>query len=155
MTSQTSRSELDGARIEQLRAAASEVSHQAYAPYSHFFVGAALLLESGEIITGCNVENASYRLTCCAEQSAVARAVAEYGPSIRIAAIAVANADPVVACQPCGACRQTIAEFADGNCRIFCPSQNGAPIECTLADLLPASFSIVKGTGDEVLEKAQ
>lgn len=141
MTSQRSRSELDGARIEQLRTAASEVSHRAYAPYSRFFVGAALLLESGEIITGCNVENASYRLTCCAEQSAVARAVAEYGPGIRIAAIAVANADPAVACQPCGACRQTIAEFGDSSCRIFYPDQNGVPGECTLADLLPASFS--------------
>lgn len=141
MTPQTSRRELDAARVEQLRAAASEVSHRAYAPYSRFLVGAALLLESGHIVTGCNVENASYRLTCCAEQSAVARAVAQHGPDIRIAAVAVANADPSVACQPCGACRQTIAEFADGDCRIFYPGEGGKPGECTLADLLPASFA--------------
>lgn len=93
------------------------------------------------MVTGCNVENASYRLTCCAEQSAVARAVAEYGPAIRIVAVAVANANPQVACQPCGACRQTLSEFADGSCRIFYPETDGKPAECTLADLLPASFA--------------
>ena len=141
MASQTSRPELDGVSIEQLRTAAADISHRAYAPYSRFFVGAALLLESGEVVTGCNVENASYRLTCCAEQAAVARAVSQHGPAIRVAAVAVANADPTVACQPCGACRQTIAEFADGTCRIFYPGNGGKPGECTLADLLPASFS--------------
>ena len=141
MVSQTSRRELDAVAIEQLRAAATAVSHRAYAPYSRFLVGATLLLENGEVVTGCNVENASYRLTCCAEQAAIARAVSEHGPAIRIQAVAVANADPAVACQPCGACRQTIAEFADGSCRIFYPGDSGKPGECTLAHLLPASFS--------------
>ena len=87
------------------------------------------------------MENASYRLTTCAEQTAITRAVAEYGSHIRIMAVAVANADGSIACQPCGACRQTIAEFADGSCRIFYPSYGGKPGECTLSDLLPASFS--------------
>ena len=123
-----------------LRRYAADAASKAYAPYSRFRVGAALLLATGEIVTGCNVENASYRLTCCAEQTAIARAVAEHGPAIRIHAVAVANADSSVACQPCGACRQTIAEFADGGCRIFYPGDGGKPGECTLGDLLPASF---------------
>jgi cytidine deaminase len=141
MASHTHARELDPATISDLRSQAAHIAHHAYAPYSHFHVGAALLLEHGEIVTGCNVENASYRLTTCAEQAAVVRAVAQYGQTIRIAAMAVANADPLVACQPCGACRQTLAEFSDGSCRIYYPGDNGQPVECTLADLLPASFS--------------
>jgi cytidine deaminase len=141
MTSHSSARELDPATIANLRAQATRIAEHAYAPYSHFRVGAALLLDSGEIATGCNVENASYRLTTCAEQAAVGAAVAAFGPGIRIAAVAVANADTSVACQPCGACRQTLAEFATGDCRIFYPGDNGKPGECTLADLLPASFS--------------
>ncbi len=141
MQSQTFRHELDAAAIDRLRQAAQKASHRAYAPYSRYFVGAALLLQSGEIVTGCNVENVSYRLTCCAEQAAIARAVSEFGPAIRVAAVAVANADSSLTCQPCGACRQTIAEFADGSCRIFYPGDGGTPGECTLADLLPAAFS--------------
>lgn len=131
-------------QVEALRATAADASRNAYAPYSRFHVGAAVLLVSGEVVTGCNVENVSYRLTCCAEQTAIARAVAEHGPGIRIAAVAVAvaNADGSVACQPCGGCRQTIAEFADGDCRIFYPGEGGGAAECTLADLLPASFNI-------------
>jgi cytidine deaminase len=132
---------LDEARIRVLREQAAHAARHAYAPYSNFHVGAAVLLESGHIVTGCNVENASYRLTTCAEQSAIARAVAEYGAHIRIIAVAVANGDPAVACQPCGACRQTIAEFADASCRIFYPGDDGKPGERTLADLLPASFT--------------
>lgn len=128
-------------QISQLRLAAANAAQNAYAPYSRFYVGAAVLLSSGKIVTGCNVENVSYRLTCCAEQTAIARAVAEHGPGIRIVAVAVANVDASVACQPCGACRQTIAEFADGSCRIFYPGDGGKPGECTLTNLLPAGFN--------------
>ena len=133
--------ELSAERIHAMRQQAAHAARHAYAPYSKFHVGAAVLLASGQTVTACNVENASYRLTTCAEQAAIARAVAEYGAHIRIMAVAVANMDESVACQPCGACRQTIAEFADGSCRIFYPGENGSPGECTLADLLPASFS--------------
>lgn len=132
---------LDETQAATLRIAAASAAKHAYAPYSHFHVGAALLLHSGQIVTGCNVENASYRLTTCAEQAAIARAVSELGPGIRIVAVAVANEDATIACQPCGACRQTIAEFADATCRIYFPAEGGAPGECTLADLLPASFT--------------
>jgi len=132
---------LDESRIRSLREQAAHAAKHAYAPYSHFHVGAALLLEDGNVITGCNVENASYRLTTCAEQAAIARAVSEFGPHLRIQAVAVANEDGTIACQPCGACRQSIAEFADSTCRIYFPAEGGKPGECTLADLLPASFT--------------
>ncbi len=128
-------------RIRAMREQAAQAARNAYAPYSQFRVGAAVLLASGHIVTGCNVENASYRLTTCAEQTAIARAVAEHGPHIRIVAIAIAHADPAIACQPCGACRQTIAEFAEGACPIFYPGSKGEPGSCTLADLLPAGFT--------------
>ena len=141
MPLQTDQNASNETAIEHLRTKAAEAATRAYAPYSRFLVGAAVLLDDGSVVTGCNVENASYRLTCCAEQTAIARAVAEHGPAIRIRAVAVANADPAVACQSCGACRQTIAEFADGSCRILYPGDDGKPGECSLSDLLPASFS--------------
>jgi cytidine deaminase len=126
-------------QLAQLSAAAEAVAHHAYAPYSRFYVGAAILLESGEIVSGCNVENASYRLTTCAEQTAIAAAVAAYGPAIRIRAVAVYNLNET-ACQPCGACRQTIAEFAPPDAVILYPGAGGQTAHCTLADLLPAAF---------------
>ena len=125
----------------QLQAAAQAAAKRAYAPYSKFFVGAAILLESGEIVTGCNVENASYRLTTCAEQTAIASAVAAHGPSLRIRAVTVHNLAQT-ACQPCGACRQTIAEFAPPTATISYPGTFGTVITCTLADLLPSAFSM-------------
>jgi cytidine deaminase len=127
----------------ELLAAAHAAAHRAYAPYSRFFVGAAILLESGETVTGCNVENASYRLTTCAEQTAIASAVAQHGPKIRIRAVAVANLAQVP-CQPCGACRQTILEFAPPDAIILFPGEAGATVTCTLADLLPAAFVLGK-----------
>lgn len=141
MPQQSQFASLDEAQANALRTEAAKAAKHAYAPYSHFHVGAALLLEGGQVITGCNVENASYRLTTCAEQAAIARAVSELGPDIRIVAVAVANEDATIACQPCGACRQTIAEFAAPTCHIFFPADGGKPGECTLADLLPASFT--------------
>jgi cytidine deaminase len=126
------------AQLAELDSRAETAAHQAYAPYSRFFVGAAILLESGEIVSGCNVENASYRLTTCAEQTAIASAVAQFGPEIRIRAVAVHNLTQT-ACQPCGACRQTIAEFAPATAVILFPGPDG-PTRCTLADLLPSAF---------------
>ena len=126
----------------ELLAQSEAVAHRAYAPYSRFFVGAAILLETGEIVPGCNVENASFRLTTCAEQAAVASAVAAFGPGIRIRAISVSNLNQT-ACQPCGACRQTLAEFAGPDTLIFYPGDAGQACTCTLADLLPASFRLI------------
>jgi len=91
--------------------AAKHAYENAYAPYSKFRVGAAILLESGEIFYGCNVENASYGLTNCAERTAIFSAVSALGAKqVKIRALAVVN-DREVSCSPCGACRQVIREF--------------------------------------------
>ena len=140
MAAPTDQTSITPARQSELQRLAAEAARSAYAPYSRFYVGAAILLESGEIVTGCNVENASYRLTTCAEQTAIAAAVAQYGPTIRLRAVAIHNLNETP-CQPCGACRQTIAEFAGPDCLILFPGQHG-PSTCTLADLLPAAFHL-------------
>ena len=122
-----------------LQRQAVAAAQHAYAPYSHFRVGAAVLLTNGHIVTGCNVENASYRLTVCAEQNAIAAAVALHGPQIRIRAIAVANLNDT-ASQPCGACRQTIHEFSTPDTIVFFPAEAGTTAQATIAELLPAAF---------------
>ena len=130
---------LSEAQQADLRARAAHAAEHSYSPYSHFRVGAALLLSTGEIVTGCNVENCSYRLTSCAEQAAIARAVAEHGPRIRLRAVAVANLNHA-ASMPCGACRQTLAEFGSDDVLILYPGENGAPKTTTLGTLLPHAF---------------
>ena len=138
--------ELTAAEIQALHTRATEAAHNSYSPYSRFRVGAAILLQpddrqSGVIVAGTNVENASYRLTSCAEQAAIAAAVTLHGPQIRIRAVAVANLN-TAACMPCGACRQTILEFAGPETPIFYPSATGETVSTTLADLLPAAFHL-------------
>src|SRR3954447_25271748 len=95
---------------QKLERAARKVMKNAHAPYSNFRVGAAILLSNGKIFAGCNVENASYGMTNCAERTAIFAAVAQLGPKIEIQAVAVTN-DHAVPCSPCGACRQVIYEF--------------------------------------------
>jgi cytidine deaminase len=136
-------SSLPPVQIADLHQRAIAVAHHAYAPYSNFRVGAALLLESGAILTGCNVENASYRLTTCAEQSAIAAAVSHHGPTIRIRAIVIVNLNNT-ASQPCGACRQTIHEFSSPDTQVFFPAKDGTLTPSTIADLLPAAFLLSK-----------
>jgi cytidine deaminase len=143
MSSKNHPSDLTPSQIADLQQQAVTVAHNAYAPYSNFRVGAAILLSNGTIVTGCNVENASYRLTTCAEQSAIAAAISLHGPAIRIRAIAIANLNNT-ASQPCGACRQTIYEFSTPDTVIFFPSENGATAQATMADLLPAAFLLSK-----------
>jgi cytidine deaminase len=127
------------AQREQLRELARVAASQSYSPYSRFRVGAALLLSDGSIVCGCNVENCSYRLTSCAEQGAIARAVAEFGPKIRLRAVAVANLNHS-ASMPCGACRQTLSEFGDDETLILYPGENGKAEETTLGELFPHAF---------------
>jgi cytidine deaminase len=128
--------EAEKAKLRELAAKAAE---HAYAPYSRYRVGAALLLEDGAVVTGCNVENCSYRLTSCAEQGAIARAVAERGPRVRIKAVAVANLNDA-ASMPCGACRQTLSEFGGDAMLVLYPGEGGAAMETTLGELLPHAF---------------
>ena len=131
---------LSQAEIDLLHLKAREAARNSYSPYSHFCVGAAILLESGDLVTGTNVENASYRLTSCAEQAAVATAVTRFGPEIRIRAVAVANLNDA-ASMPCGACRQTILEFASAETPVFYPGENGDTVS-TIGELLPAGFRL-------------
>jgi cytidine deaminase len=139
MSQNESSQRLSPAQIDSLRRQALAVAARAYSPYSGFRVGAAVLLEDGSITTGCNVENASYRLTTCAEQSAIASAVTQYGPSVRIQAVVITNLNDA-ASQPCGACRQTIQEFSSPATEIFFPTEDGSLTRATIADLLPHAF---------------
>jgi len=101
---------VDRVMREKLLKMAKSAQDHAYAPYSKFHVGAAILLSDGRIFTGCNVENASYGLTICAERNAIFQAVAASKKKPKVVAVAVST-DPSVACSPCGACRQVIWEF--------------------------------------------
>ena len=121
--------------------AAAELS---YSPYSGFRVGAALELAGGEIVTGTNVENVSYGLTICAERSALVRAVAQFGPQIRIAAVAVVNLNEAPS-PPCGACRQVLAEFMDGDADVCFPAGAVGAVEVVtlpIRELLPYGFDL-------------
>jgi cytidine deaminase len=143
MSAKNHPSDLTPSLIADLHQQAIIVAHNAYAPYSNFRVGAAILLDNGATVTGCNVENASYRLTTCAEQSAIAAAISQHGPAIRIRAIAITNLNNT-ASQPCGACRQTIHEFSTPNTVIFFPTEDGTIAQITMAELLPAAFVLNK-----------
>lgn len=120
----------------ELISAAWAARERAYAPYSHFSVGAALLDSQGRVFTGCNVENISYGLTICAERVAVGRWVVESGPSTsQIARVAVVAAtdEPI---SPCGACRQVLAEFHP-SVEILLVNKDGKLVKFSLAELLP------------------
>jgi cytidine deaminase len=122
------------ARRDELIAAACEARERAYAPYSHYPVGAALLAEDGRVFTGVNVENASYGLTNCAERSAVFSAVS--AGARRFLALAVCTENGVA---PCGACRQVLSEFS-ADLLIWTCDAAGVAHACTLTRLLPDQF---------------
>jgi cytidine deaminase len=104
----------------QLAEAACAAMKRAYAPYSRFLVGAALLCADGSVYTGCNVENSSYGATCCAERTAVFKAVSDGKRSFSAIAV-VGGADGKINgfCPPCGICRQVLSEFAAEGCRVI------------------------------------
>jgi cytidine deaminase len=123
----------------KLLQSARKVMKNAYAPYSKFRVGASVLLSNGKIFSGCNVENASYGMTNCAERTAIFSAVAELGPKIEIRAVSVVN-DQGVPCSPCGACRQVIYEFGP-DAAIFFEGKTG-PKRAHITELLPEGFRL-------------
>src|SRR3954453_15946642 len=112
---------------------AVSVREESYSPYSGFAVGAALLTKSGDVFTGCNVENLSYRLTICAEQGAVASAIAHGHRDFVSIAVVADSQTPVV---PCGACRQLLAEFNPA-LSVVMATTNGQVEEVSLSELLP------------------
>jgi cytidine deaminase len=128
---------LSAAERQRLVEAARAMLDRAYAPYSKFHVGAAILTAAGNMYTGCNVENASYGMTNCAERTAIFTAVAAEGPGMRLRAVAVLNSQ-TMPCSPCGACRQVIYEFGP-NALIIYQGNNGLS-EATADQLLPAGF---------------
>ena len=121
----------------KLLRSAKTVMKNAHAPYSKFRVGAAVLLSNGKIFSGCNVENASYGMTNCAERTAIFSAVAQLGPKFEIRAVSVVN-DQGVPCSPCGACRQVIYEFGP-DAIIFFQGSKG-PKQAHITQLLPEGF---------------
>jgi cytidine deaminase len=123
----------------RLLRSAKRVMKNAHAPYSKFRVGAAILLSDGKIFSGCNVENASYGMTNCAERTAIFSAVAQLGPGIEIQAVSVTN-DQGVACSPCGACRQVIYEFGPDATIFF--QGAGGPKQAHITELLPEGFRL-------------
>lgn len=122
--------------LERLSVAAREASRQAYCPYSRFRVGAAVLTEGGEIFAGCNVENASYGLTVCAERIAVFQAVARGRRTVRAVAVYTPTATPTA---PCGACRQVLNEFGP-DAVVLCVCDGPATLRVSLDALLPHAF---------------
>ncbi|HST79167.1 MAG TPA: cytidine deaminase [Verrucomicrobiae bacterium] len=131
---------ISSAERDKLLSAARDALKRSYARYSNFRVGAAVLTDEGEIFTGCNVENASYGLTNCAERSAIFTAVQETKAArLSLRAVAVITADDVP-CSPCGACRQVMFEFGENAIVIF-KGQKGYR-EMSINDLLPESFRL-------------
>ncbi len=121
---------------------AIKARRKAYAPYSHYKVGAALLGKSGKVYTGCNVENASYGHTICAERTAVVKAVSEGETEFEAIAVVTKNSG-----SPCGACRQVLSEFAP-SLIVYIADKDGEFRTTTLKDLLPDSF-----TPDHLVDK--
>ena len=132
---------------EDLIKAAIEAKEHAYVPYSNFRVGAALLTKEGKIYQGCNIENAGYTPTNCAERTAFFKAV--YEGERNFEAIAV-NGDADDYLYPCGVCRQVMAEFCTPDFKVFVSKKNGEYLEFTLAEIFPGAFTpaeLEKGQG--------
>ena len=128
---------------EQLIALARKAAAKAYAPYSNFHVGCAIVSVDGEVVTGANMENACYRLGICAEQSALTAAQHSFGLN-RVARIAIASSSGAAICTPCGGCRQAILEAATLSGRdieVLCASGEGNEVSRhTINDLIPFGF---------------
>ncbi len=123
---------------EYLLQKAVEASYRAYAPYSKFHVGASVLFDDSSIYTGCNVENASYGLTLCAERNAISNAVSQ-GKYHGLVAVAISCQDTKL-CYPCGACRQWIMEFSK-DAIIIVEGSDGNPVIHSISELLPMAFT--------------
>lgn len=128
---------LSDAEIDRLFRAARAAQGRAYAPYSHFHVGAAVLTEEGQLFAGCNVENAAYPQGACAETGALSAMVLGGGGQVR-AALVLGDGEELVT--PCGGCRQRLREFCAPDTPILIAGPDGVRARFTMDDLLPASF---------------
>lgn len=124
--------------FEQLVIAAKEAYNKAYAPYSNFHVGAAALTTEGQIVNGCNVENASYGLTVCAERNCIAQGVIQ--GQRKFTELVVYTEEDVLT-PPCGACRQVIVEFMAQNAKVYAVNHAGQVKLWSVAELLPDAFT--------------
>ncbi|KFM63534.1 Cytidine deaminase, partial [Stegodyphus mimosarum] len=130
--------DLEAEKISELCELSKGALSNAYCPYSKFSVGAALLTEDGRFFTGCNVENASYGLSVCAERTVIVKAVSEGCRKFKALAIATSSKNEVIG--PCGACRQVIVEFGtDWN--IYLIKTDGSYVKHSAAELLPYAFT--------------
>lgn len=126
---------------QQLYQMACTARQAAYAPYSHFAVGACLLAADGRTFVGCNVENATYGATICAERVAFGRAVADGAHAFVAIAVVGGEEEPLRPCVPCGICLQVMSEFCEGNFQVIA-YEDGEPIVRTLKELLPVAFAL-------------
>jgi cytidine deaminase len=132
--------------FEQLFAAAQAAQKNAYAPYSNFFVGSALMTGDGVIYAGCNVENASYGLTICAERNAIFQMIAAGEREIK-SLLVMGSTERLL--PPCGSCRQVIAEFAASDTPVYLCNQEGTFETTTVGDLLPRHFKLLENSNDK------
>ncbi|WP_142827794.1 cytidine deaminase [Planococcus soli] len=123
---------------EQLMEQAIAARSNAYVPYSKFPVGAALLTADGKVYLGCNIENAGYSMTNCAERTAIFKAVSEGDKTFTALAVSADTPGPV---SPCGACRQVLAEFCSPDMPVYLTNLKGDVQETTISELLPGAFS--------------
>lgn len=133
-------------KIDKLLAAATAARDRAYAPYSNFFVGAAVLSGTGNIYSGCNVENISYGLTICAERNAIFKMVSA-GEREITAILIIGNTGDIL--PPCGACRQVMAEFSRPDTVVYMCDKQGKWQETTVGELLPNSPAFFEDIGHE------
>jgi cytidine deaminase len=126
-------------RIEDLISMAADARKNAYVPYSNFRVGAALIMDDGSVFTGCNVENASYGATNCAERTAIFKAVSE--GHRKISAICIVGSKEGSFAFPCGICRQVISEFSDENTKVIVAQNAEKYIVRSVEELIPDAFT--------------
>jgi len=126
-------------KYKELVDLAIKAMDKAYIPYSKYRVGAALLTDSNNIYTGCNIENASYGLSVCAERTAILKAISEGNKKIKVLAVAIEDNKYA---KPCGACRQVMVEFMDNDAIILLANKNGDYIIKTINELLPDAFKL-------------
>ena len=129
--------------IEKLIEKAKEARKKAYAPYSNFLVGAAILLKNGNYILGCNIENKSYSMTVCAERCALFKLISDgYTKDDVVAMCVTANSSEI--CTPCGACREVMAELLNPDCDVVLTNNIRERMIVKVSDLLPLAFKLEK-----------